>query len=225
MNTDDPSSLLPAGYGIIREEFRVDSLIVEMFLVEDPNQLAMSVAADVFAADERFPYWAELWPSARALSRFVAARGRLDGTTVVELGCGMGLVGVTAALCGAAGVVFTDFEPDALAFAAANHALNIGAAGVTRLVDWRRPPDDLSADLVLAADVLYERRFIQPLRNTLTQLMAPGGTALVAEPDRGVAVDAMEELDRSGFSRELHLEEVSVGSATYPVWIHELRMR
>ncbi len=156
------------------------------------------------------------------MSLFLEGRGRLDGLSVVELGCGMGLVGVTAALLGG-DVLFTDFEEDALAFAAANHALNLGRPGATRLLDWRQPPDDLSADLILAADVLYERRFLHPFVETLVRVVRPGGVALVAEPDRQVAVGALDALAVHGLARELYLEELELDGVVRPVWIHEIR--
>src|ERR1043165_3041339 len=52
-----------------------------------------------FDLDERLPYWAELWPSARALAEHM---GRLagGGASLLELGCGAGLVSTSAALAG-----------------------------------------------------------------------------------------------------------------------------
>ena len=113
-------------------------------------------------------------------------------------------------------------EEDALAFARANHALNLGTPGRTRLVDWRDPPAELTAELVLAADVLYERRFLGPLLDTLERALHPGGTALVAEPGRTVAEGTVELLEQRGLRRELHLVEVTAGGREHGVWIHEL---
>ncbi len=221
MDVCDPYTMLPPGYEVSRRAIRLGAMTVEMLVVTDPNQLAMEVAAEEFADDERLPYWAELWPSAVALSRFLERLGRLDGVDVVELGCGMGLAGVVAATLGA-DVLFTDFEPDALAFAAANHALNCGSAGDTLLVDWRNPPAGLTASLVLGADVVYEDRFLDPFVATLQTVVKPGGSAFIAEPDRRVATGVLEGIERSGFGRILHMEEVKMGGATYPIWIHEL---
>ena len=222
MNDVSSHSLLPTGYEVARRTVTVGSMAVEMFTVADPNGLAMQMAAEEFIDDERFPYWAELWPSSRALAAHVAAgRADLAGVEVVELGCGLGLAGVVAALLGAA-VTYTDFEPDALAFAAANHHLNLGVSGTTKLVDWRYPPDDLRAPLVLGADVLYERRFLDHFFDTLAAVLAPGGRALIAEPDRAVAAGAIERLVADGFGHVLHLAEVEEATAAHPVWIHEL---
>src|SRR5437764_15109328 len=54
-----------------------------------------------FDADEFMPYWAELWPSGVALARVVGERD-LTGKSVLELGAGLGLPPLAAALRGAA---------------------------------------------------------------------------------------------------------------------------
>lgn len=218
----DPASFLPPGYATIRRPVAVGTVEVELFQVADPNALADSVGPDQFGADERFPYWAELWPSALALAQFLVRCGVASGVKALELGCGTGLVGVVAARLGAR-VLFTDFEADALAFARANHALNLGHPGRTRLVDWRDPPPDLAAELVLAADVLYEHRFLEPFLATLAGTLRFGGTALVAEPGRTIAEGAVERLEVQGLHRKLHLEEFTLGGREHAVWIHELR--
>jgi len=222
MNRPAPESFLPSRYSVARRRFELGPLRLELFHVSDPNTLSDSLDPLEFEEDERFPYWAELWPSGVALASHIA---RADGpweTDAIELGCGAGLAGVTAALRGAR-VLFTDFEPDALAFARANHALNLGRPGSTGLLDWRSPPEGLSAPLVLASDVLYERRFLEPFLRTLGQVVTPGGVAYVAEPGRKIAEGTVERLEREGFTRELHLEEVELGGRAHSVWIHELR--
>ncbi len=200
----------------------VEGRALRLFQVRDPNALADAVPEESFAQDERFPYWAELWPSGMALARFVLRRHLGTGIDAVELGCGLGLAGIAAALDGAR-VVFTDFEPDALAFARANHALNLGVPGRTRLLDWREPPGDLRARLVLASDVLYERRFFEPFLATLLRVLEPGGTALVAEPGRTMAEGVVEALEERGLARDLHLEEFAFQGADHSVWLHEVR--
>ena len=65
------------------------------------------------------PYWAALWPSSVALARGVAERARgeggdLRGKSVCDMGAGLGLAGIAAALCGAESVAFYDREPLAL---------------------------------------------------------------------------------------------------------------
>lgn len=222
MELPAPEFYLPPGYDVARRSVDLGPLRVELFQVADPNALSDSVDPETFAEDERFPYWAELWPSGFALARFVARLALAPGVPALELGCGLGLAGVAAALRGAQ-VLFSDFDPDALAFARANHALNLGSPGQVQLVDWRDPPEGLGSALVLASDVLYERRFLAPLIATLRRVVASGGVAYLAEPGRKIAENTVERLEAQGFTRELHLEEVELGGRIHAVWIHELR--
>ena len=192
-----------------------------LYRIADPGALIDSTDSESFGDDERFPYWSEVWPSSVGLARFLARGNSLVGLGCVELGCGTGLAGVAAALKGAR-VTFTDYENTALAFSRANHELNLGVPGLTRLFDWRCPPRKMTASLVLAADVLYESRFLVPFVNTLRSILLPGGVALVAEPGRKIAEGSVEGMERFGIKRSLFLEEFDHAGRTHSVWIHKL---
>jgi predicted nicotinamide N-methyase len=149
--------------------------------IEHPPDAVELIDELAFEHEEFLPYWAEVWPSGVALARLVASR-KLRGTRVVELGCGLALPSIVAALQGAS-VLATDWSPDALLFAQRNAARN-HAALETALVAWSRA-DELVArgpwQLVLAADVLYERRNVEPLLELLPWL---GSEVLLADPGR-----------------------------------------
>ncbi|PLX40004.1 MAG: methyltransferase [Deltaproteobacteria bacterium] len=212
---------LPKGYPIVCERVCAGGLNVHLNRVKDPNALSDSIDEEAFGADERFPYWAEIWPSSVALASRLSRTIIPSGATTVELGCGTGLAGVAAAMRGA-DVLFTDYEADALAFARANHALNTGRVGRSRLFDWREPPRGFSAQMVIASDVLYEERFLEPFLATLRRLLLPGGTAWVAEPGRKIAVGTIERLEAEGYQRALYLEEVTVRGRSHGVWLHRI---
>jgi predicted nicotinamide N-methyase len=137
-----------------------------------------------FQRDEFLPYWAELWPSGVALASAVGTRP-LDGHRVVELGCGLALPSIAAARAGAR-VLATDWSPAAVALAASNARRN-GVRLSTAICDWNAPSQILEGapwDLVLAADVLYERRDVAPLLELLPKLVTDGGEVLIADPGR-----------------------------------------
>src|SRR5215210_4348131 len=71
-----------------------------------------------FEHEELLPYWAELWPSSLALARAIGARS-LRGARTLELGCGLGVVSIAAALAGGR-VLATDWSPAAIDFTAGN---------------------------------------------------------------------------------------------------------
>ena len=146
---------------------------------------------EAFEHEELLPYWAELWPSGVALARVVAER-RLTGR-VVELGCGLGLPSIAATL-GGADVLAVDWSEEALAAARRNAILN-GAEITTLRIDWHEPAELLVRapfDVVLAADVLYERRDVEPLLDLLPRL-AP--EILLADPTRPAAATFLERAE------------------------------
>jgi predicted nicotinamide N-methyase len=176
-----------------------------------PPDAAELIDEDEFARDEFLPYWAELWPSGIALARF-AERFVRPGQRVVELGCGLGVASIAAALAGAR-VLATDWAADALAFTAENAALN-GAAVDTALVRWSEPEPLLELapwDWVLAADVLYEHRNVAPLLDLLPRL---GRQALLADPGRPAARAFLE-----GFGWSSERLEPDPALARGAVWI------
>jgi predicted nicotinamide N-methyase len=141
---------------------------------------------DAFEHEEFMPYWAELWPSARALARRIGSRA-LRGARVLELGCGLGLPSIAAALAGGR-VLATDWSPDAVAFTERNAAAN-GAALEAAVVSWS-DADELVArgpwDLVIGSDLLYEPR---NLALVLDVLHTVADHAIIADPGRPAAVE------------------------------------
>jgi predicted nicotinamide N-methyase len=151
-----------------------------LFLRRPPDPEAL-LDEQAFEHEEFLPYWAELWPSGVVLAERVA-RLPLQGKRVVELGCGLGLPSLTAA-AGGADVLATDWAPDAVGLLRRNAARN-GIAMRVEIVSWDEPEPLLAEspwDLVLAADVLYERRNADRLLQLLPCL---GREALMADPFR-----------------------------------------
>jgi predicted nicotinamide N-methyase len=139
------------------------------------------------------PYWAVLWRSGVALARELDGTA-LRGRRVVELGCGLAVPSIAAARAGAT-VLATDADAEALELVARNAEAN-GVRVETMRVDWCEP-DELAGrapfDLVLAADVLYERPAVAVLLSLLPRL-AP--EAWLADPGRPAAGAFLEQAQR-----------------------------
>jgi len=153
--------------------------------------------------DERLPYWVELWPAAVLLARAIAARPELvAGRACLDAGCGLGLPALVAASCGGRVLAF-DYEPEALIYARKNAALNLPAGVAAPLfaaMDWRRPAVAKgAAEVILGADILYERRFFEPVAEFLDYALAPGGRALIADPERSVSAGVCDRLRARGW--------------------------
>jgi predicted nicotinamide N-methyase len=146
-----------------------------------PRSAEALLDEEAFEHEEFLPYWAELWASGEALARAVGERD-VAGRRIVELGCGLALPSLAAAL-GGAQVLATDWSTDAIELAGENARRN-ALELETAVVRWSEPEPLLEQapwDLVLAADVLYERRNVDELLALLPQL---GTEVLLAEPGR-----------------------------------------
>ena len=147
-----------------------------------------------FEQEEFLPYWAELWPSGLALARRVAVRA-LHGARTLELGCGLGLPSLAAAIAGGR-VVATDWSPQAIELLRDNAQRN-GIAITVELADWAAPEPLLERapwDLVLGADLLYERRNAELLLPLLPRLLAPRSELWLADPGRPPAEPFLEAM-------------------------------
>jgi predicted nicotinamide N-methyase len=136
------------------------------------------------------PYWSVLWRSGVELARELDA-AELRGLRIVELGCGLALPSIAAARAGA-DVLATDYDSEALELVAENARTN-GVQVETATVEWAQPDELVSRapfDLVLAADVLYERGSVALLLSLLPRL-AP--EAWLADPGRPAAAAFLEQ--------------------------------
>jgi predicted nicotinamide N-methyase len=211
---------LPAGAAsdVVEETVRVGGRQLRMLRPRDGDAVLDELLAEDDPDEDRLPFWTLLWPSGTALAHAIAARP-LAGRRVLELGCGLGLVGVTAALAGAA-VLAVDRSPEATAFAAANAARN-GATLRTAVCAFDQPERLLAEapwDLVLAADVLYEQRNVPVLLWLLPRLVGPGGEVWLADPGRPMLARFLAGADATGWRRE------RVAADPDTVAIHRLRL-
>jgi predicted nicotinamide N-methyase len=194
-----------------------------MYRITHPVSADDLLDEEDFDRDERLPYWAELWPSAVALARYLSGRD-LGDKRVIELGCGVGLPTVLALVRGAE-VLATDHYEAALDFTAYNARTNLGVEPEVFILDWREP--DIEGigtfDLVLAADVLYERKNAAALADLVPRLLAPGGEAIFADPRRDEAPVFLEAVERLGFEGAKEESTVEQGTRGVKVLLHRLR--
>lgn len=144
--------------------------------------------------DEKIPYYGELWPASIGLARWLFRRPAIEGTRVLDLGCGVGVAGVFAGSLGAR-VTFADYFDDALELAAFNAHRNGVERFETRWLDWRDPEFREPFDVIVAADVIYETRHHEPVLELVERCLAPGGEAVFSDPGR-VHLEAF--VDRAG---------------------------
>ena len=164
-------------------------------------------AAAKATTEKQLPYWVDIWPSGVALADLALLEAdALDGTPVLELGCGLGVT-ATAALAAGADLYVADYSPLSLAFCRLNALRNTGDAPRPLEFNWREPLPEVLArlgslppfPLILAADILYEDRDIAPVGALIDRLLAPNGQLWLAEPGRKSARTFLNTLEAAGW--------------------------
>lgn len=165
---------------------------------------------------ERLTLWWGVTSASLALAETLLEGPDLRGTRATELGCGLGLAGIAAGLRGAH-VVFTDGEEVALQHALRN-AQEAGIPGArldARLLDWERPPEGSTFDLLLGAEIGYDYMTHGALVDLIPALLAPGGRALLADRRRLVVDRWIGRLRGTGLAAAL--SETTVRHPGLPV--------
>lgn len=181
-------------FDVAHTDFTVGPHRVSIYHPRDADDL---IDEEEFAADERLPYWADVWPSARVLAERVV-RMPVDAPRFLELGCGAGLVTVAAVIAGF-DVTATDYYDDALRFTALNVLVNTGTVIEARTADWRHFPHDMGRfGVVAASDVLYERQHAQLIPAVLDRTLTGRGLGIIADPGRLAAPEFVEQCQERG---------------------------
>jgi predicted nicotinamide N-methyase len=209
-------------FDVTRTELSLGGRLVTIHHPRNADDLIDEAA---FAIDERLPYWADIWPSARVLAERVVTMPVAE-RRFLELGCGAGLVSVAAAIAGF-DVTATDYYDEALRFTALNVLVNTGVLIETRAADWRRFPHDIGRfELVTASDVLYEREHAGLIASVLDRTLSGRGSAIIADPGRLAAPEFVEQCKERGMPAAI-LERVPFedGAIRQTIDLYEVRRR
>lgn len=176
------------------QTLQIGELKVPFTRIADPDVVLDAVAAEEDRREKQsglrrqgeelhLPYWAELWDSGLGMGQLLVSGPQLvAGKNVLDLGCGMGLAGTVAAALGA-NVLFADLEADSLLFATLN-SLPWRQNVRTRRLNWQKDRLEERFDLILGADILYEKQqwtFLEPFWR---EHLKTDGAILLGEPGR-----------------------------------------
>lgn len=162
------------------------------------------------------PYWMHVWPGAVALARMIAGSSMLKSSLrVLELGCGLALPAVTAAVCGAQ-VLATDRVAAPLRLARRSAECS-GTALAALQMDWTRVATCAAFDLCLGADIGYDFGRAPLLAAAIRELVRPGGWLWLADSVNTHRDDLLVALAAEGFT--VHARSVREEEEGRPVWV------
>lgn len=181
--------------------------------------------ANIRGTPDADPSWGAIWPTAVSLTNHLQRHpGLVQGRRVVELGAGVGLVGLAAAALGATTVTLTDREPFALHCALASAACNGLSDGVqAALLDWCQVDGSLqqSADVIVASDILYDGATIDAFAQACKQLLdLPDEDSNNKAAGRPMILIADPKVERYKGARELL--RTSMGGDTVQMEVQDL---
>ncbi|MEX2285457.1 MAG: hypothetical protein WD648_00130 [Planctomycetaceae bacterium] len=172
---------IPGGWAekdivIERHRFRLTLPADPDAFLDDP------VVHEAHERDEYMPYWPYLWPAAYSMAAAVMRADWPARQPALEIGTGIGLVGLAALVKGLR-VVFTDYAADAVTLALHNARQNGFADAEGMLLDWRKPPAT-RYPIILGCDVVYETVNHAPILDLLDVMLAPSGVCWIGDGGR-----------------------------------------
>jgi len=197
MNSSLPVNLSSLRRQIHRLEFGTAHFEIES--LEEIDKLVDALTEKDFQLnDEVFPYWAQLWPSAIGLAKYLFSERPFSEGRLLDLGCGLGLSTLAARALGAR-VIGADYCLDALAFCQQNLKRNGQRAPLLRM-HWASPPlRPGSLDWVIGSDILYEQRAIKPVADILETHLSQHGRAFLSTPHRPAVPLFVADMESRGF--------------------------
>lgn len=156
---------------------------LRLHLADDLGRLWRELAREPGGTAAPLPYWAFAWAGGLALARHLLDHPRLvRRRRVLDLAAGCGLIGIAAALAGAAEVTAADIDPCAVAATRLNAAAN-GVTVTTFQADLLAGAGG-EAEVVVAGDICYEPALAERLVAFVERVRARRATVLIAEPER-----------------------------------------
>jgi len=199
---EDPDLLpeIPGGWHDV--EIALDGKSVRMYRPRDPDLfLDDAQVHQENARHDYMPYWAYLWPSSIPMSNAVLRAPWPVGAEVLELGAGIGLVGLAAAGRGDR-VTFSDYDRTALHVCRLNTRLNGLSDPELWQLDWRSRTQR-TFPVLIGCEVTYDATLHEPLLDTIAALLAPDGLCWLGDPGRYQSEFFYQKAQARGFQLRL----------------------
>jgi len=126
-----------------------------------------------------FPFWVKLWEAAIVLAQYLTSQKFKKGTSLLELGAGLGAPGLAAAAAGC-DVTLTDYEELILDFERVSGAASKLDNVSYEHLDWKNPPELQRYDVLVGAEILFRDEFFEPLLDVMRKCLKPDGVIYLA---------------------------------------------
>ena len=190
-----------------------------------PFQFHVPVSLEQFLNPDnlfnQFPLWTKIWEASLVLAHHLAATPPIDDRRWLELGAGLGVVGVVAAGF-KHDVTITEYDEHALDFIRANAHLNQCQPTDILRLDWAQPGLNRRFDRIIGSELVYNEKDFVALRSLFKALLKPNGEILLAGEVRQTN-RAFLDLMQTDFHIEIRRNTLRSDERSIPILL--LRMR
>lgn len=166
------------------------------------------------------PFWGTVWPAAKCLARFIRDKKiLLKNKTVLDFGCGSGIVSIASAMHGASRVIANDIDPVALHIARKNFKAN-SVEIETESGNLLNQPLNDSFDMIFVVDMFYEQHTSELLLKFLLEQIKLGAEVIISDANRPFTPKARSALL---FKEELEVDKELEGVSRRTVKIMKLQ--
>jgi predicted nicotinamide N-methyase len=171
-----------------------------------------------------FPFWMKVWEASLVLADHLVRMKIDNGKEILEIGAGMGVVGLTLGAFGHK-VTITDYEDDALALLRMNVEHN-GLDNVSvRKLDWNSPDLTRKYDIICGSELVYKKEFIGPIINLFRNYLEPDGTVFLAHDVRRMCLIQFIGTVAGQFQIGNIIKRLKSDEDVYQIVIHSLRVK
>jgi len=168
---------IKGSYKLSFDSVRINENNIRLLKIADLEEFL--AGKDPFADVSDFPFWVKLWESAIVLAYVLDSLPEKKSKSLLELGAGLGLPGITAASAGF-DVTLSDYEDIILDFQRVSCAASKLANVSIENIDWLRPPKLGKFDILAGAEILFREEFFEPLLKIFKEYLKPEGLVYMA---------------------------------------------
>lgn len=143
-----------------------------------------------------FPLWSKVWEASIVLADYLAGLEQQPEKQYLEIGAGMGFVGVVAAAFGHR-ITVTESNLQAVDFVRANAAINNSSNLEIIQMDWNAPQLEARYDYIVGSEVVYHERDFRPLQTLFNNYLKPEGELILCSEARKITMEFYRRLQSS----------------------------
>jgi predicted nicotinamide N-methyase len=174
-----------------------------------------------------FPLWVKIWEASIVLADHLAGMPVNPERRFLEIGCGVGVVGIVAAAFGHR-ITMTEYNSDALDFARANVHTNLSADNAAGIeiarLDWNRPRLEGRFDAIVGSEVIYQETDFQAILKLFETCLRPSGGIVLAEGVRKTSLEFFRQVS-GRFDISAQKKTLRSKGEAFPVILAKMRFK